>query len=462
MSQSARVLRSWIFSVALLSAGTVASAADSRPIVGPGASKDDVINAYGWPNGQSQAGTKEILNYAQGSVTLDRGQVERVDFLPNVPWQTPKPRPGFAPPPAEPKLTTVAEDPWITSLEDARARAAKQSARILAVFSGSDWSPPSKRFLEEVARHPDFVNPLLPDFVFLKVDFPTRVALPAELKKQNEQLRARCGVTTYPALVMLAPSGEPLATVDLSKGAADGDYRDGIIAAVAETRELLNQNAAALQKAATIATEAKSKSPGADASAVDSAMSRAGWNIMLGLGSGGLLVVALLWWLWRGPKQTTEGAVASASHVFSGMGLGHVPTVEELSKWPVASVSVLAAGLFEEGGYKVSAREGSENELTLAPSATAKSAVLVVCRSAVGGPANAKSVRALSGSLVAEEIEQGWLVSPGGFYDEARAVAQERGIVLIDGAELVTRLKQLPALGLRRVLARAEASRAEA
>ena len=455
------MFRRWIFSIALMSAGAVAPAADSRPVVGPGATKDDVINAYGWPNGQSQSGTKEILNYAQGSVTLDRERVERVDFLPNVPWQTPKPRPGFAPPPAEPKVPTVAEDPWITSLEDAMARAAKQPARILAVFSGSDWSPPSKRFLEEVALHPDFVNPLLPDFVFLKVDFPTRVALPAELKKQNEQLRARCGVTTYPALVMLAANGDPLAAVDLSRGAGDGDYRGEVIAAVAETRELLNQNAAAALKAAVITTDLKSKSPSADATAVDSAMSRAGWNIMLGLGSGALIVVALLWWLWRGPKQTPEDAAASAGHVFSGLGLGHVPTVEELGKWPVASVRALAAGLFEEGGYKVSAREGSENEFTLAPSATTKSAVLVVCRSAVGGPATAKSVRALSGALIAEEIEQGWLVSPGGFYDEARAVAQERGIVLIDGAEIIARLKQLPALALRRVLARAEASRAE-
>src|SRR4051812_14020452 len=88
-------VRRGIFSVALafalLSPGR---AADSRPVVGPGATKEDAIDAYGWPTGQSQLGAKEILNYPQGSITLSNGKVERVDFSTNVPWPAPRPRPG--------------------------------------------------------------------------------------------------------------------------------------------------------------------------------------------------------------------------------------------------------------------------------------------------------------------------------------------------------------------------------
>ena len=207
--------RGFLSAVLLVAAVGWLRGADSRPVVGPGATKEEVITAYGWPNGQSQLGSKEILNYPQGSVTLENGLVERVDFSTKVPWPAPRPRPGTEVPPAKtaapqpPKNTTESGfDPWTTSLPLAMAQADKQGALILAVFTGSDWSPPSRRFINEVATHPDFVNPLRGDFVFLKLDFPTRVALPAELRTQNEELRARSGVTTYPALVVLSKADE--------------------------------------------------------------------------------------------------------------------------------------------------------------------------------------------------------------------------------------------------------------
>jgi hypothetical protein len=143
------------------------------------------------------------------------------------------------------------------------------------------------------------------------------------------------------------------------------------------------------------------------------------------------------------------------------LGLGHVPNAAELRTWPVDRVRRLAAGIFEEAGYKAELRDGPEDALTLTPAGAAQPAVLVFCRSAMGGPTHAKALRALSGHLVADEIQQGWFVSPAGFYDEARAVAQERGLVLIDDAVLIAELKQLSALALRRVLARAEASGAK-
>src|SRR6185369_11460517 len=106
-------VRRWIFCLALvLAASALGQAADSRPVVGPGATKEDVLNAYGWPTGQSQLGAKEILNYPQGSITLANGKVERVDFSPNVPWPAPRPRPGTPAEAAAKRAEAKAFDPW--------------------------------------------------------------------------------------------------------------------------------------------------------------------------------------------------------------------------------------------------------------------------------------------------------------------------------------------------------------
>ncbi len=443
----------------------VAHAADTRPNVGIGATKDEVIDAYGWPNGTSQSGTKEILTYAQGAVTLDHGRVERVDFLPNVPWQTPKPRPGTTP---VAKSPATGFDPWITSLADATAQAASRHVRILALFVGSDWSPPSKKFLDEVAIHPDFVNPLLGDFVFLKADFPTRIASTPELGRQNETLRERCGVTTYPALVVLDPSGEPIANVDLTKLSTDR-YRDGVIAAVTEVRDLLkakppaNPPAPAAPRATPVAApvappasapEKKPESPHEEI-ATSAALSTAEWILAIGIGAGLLLAGGGIWWVRHNARQERPSVAESAKEVFTGFGLGQVPTLAELSTWPVERVRLLVAGLCEEAGYQVVLRPGAASELALASPDAAKPTALVVCWAGTAGPAHAKALRALSGAIVAEEIAQGWFVAPAGFFDEARAVAQERGLTLLDGEQLIAQMKTLPALGLRRVLARA-------
>lgn len=66
-------------------------------------------------------------------------------------------------------------------------------------------------------------------------------------------------------------------------------------------------------------------------------------------------------------------------------------------------------------------------------------------------------MREFFGTLVASGVEAGWFVATGGFAAEARAVADERGIELIDGESLIERLRQLPTAELGQVLGRAGA-----
>lgn len=459
--------------------------ADTRPIVGPGATKEEVINAYGWPKGQSQLGTKEILNYPQGSVTLSNGRVERVDFSTTMPWPAPRPRPGTETrpaAPAAPKPTPAPVNPWITSLPAAMAQAEKQGAMILAAFTGSDWSPPSKRFITDVATHPDFVNPLMAEVVFLKLDFPTRVALPPELRQQNETLRARCGVTTYPALVFLSAAGEPLATVDLSKEPAGANYREFLIAAVTAERDRVKAQLApppspppANAVPATAPTPAPAMVPppkpaappvvekpsaaahvSAPPEEVGAAMSTAAVNLMLGIGAGILIAAVILWWLWRRPTAVSA-AEAMPRNLLTGLSRGSLPTVEELGTWPAERVHLLVAGLFEAGGYVVQPRASQPSEFDLTKADDPAVRVIVCCWSGAQGLAHAKAIRELSGALVAEDVANGWFVAIAGFSEEARAVARERGIALIDGADLLARLGQLPKMALMRIFSRAGA-----
>ena len=57
--------------------------------------------------------------------------------------------------------------------------------------------------------------------------------------------------------------------------------------------------------------------------------------------------------------------------------------------------------------------------------------------------------------LVSESVTEGWIVAPGCFSDDARAVAGERGIELIDGDGVIERLRARDHLLLTQLLGRA-------
>ena len=182
-------------------------AADPRPVVGPGATKEEVLDEYGWPTGQSQAGAKEILIYPQGRVLLDKGRVERVDFSLKTPWPAPRPRPG----------TAGDGESWYTNWPEALREAERRRVRVLVLFVGSDWSPPSKQFLTDVAESADFLTAFLGNFVLVRLDYPTRTTQLKALRSQTLELRERYAVTTYPALIIAEPDGTLAALVSDAK-----------------------------------------------------------------------------------------------------------------------------------------------------------------------------------------------------------------------------------------------------
>src|SRR5262249_9006506 len=156
---------------------------------------------------QSQKGSKEVLTYPQGMVTLEKGRVEKVDFSMTMPWPPPRPRPGPSPVVTPGKADNKVDNYWQMDFTRAAQEAERRNARILAAFTGSDWSQASKLFRDQVAFHPDFINAFTGDFVFLELDFPLRAAQSPEQREHNARLREHYGVITYPSILVLSRTG---------------------------------------------------------------------------------------------------------------------------------------------------------------------------------------------------------------------------------------------------------------
>ena len=326
-------------------------------------------------------------------------------------------------------------DYWGTDFEEAVREATIRHARILALFTGSDWSPPSKRFQTEVALQTAFVNAVLGDFVLLRLDFPTHGTQPPGLHAQNARLRERFNVTTYPALLVLSAAGEQVAVVDLSKLNPALPYCEQVVGAVTEVRRLL---------------DAPAKSPPGSTGSAEPAPAEAppDRRVWLAVGLGACLV--LVWWLLRrgrdGGVQIPATPAAAASEV---------PTLADATGWSQTRLRNVCIAVFEAGGYRVKLRPPESGaELALHRNDTDKAEILVHCRPGTTGLAGPRTVRELLGTVVAEGVPTGWVVAPGGFTAEARKVAAERGLLLIGGEDLLQRLAEVPPLALLRVLSR--------
>lgn len=457
----------------------LSAADDTHPVVGPGATKDDVIKAYGWPNGQSQSGTKEILNYNQGDVELEDGRVVRVNFSPDVPWQTPRPRPAAAT--ASTRKTPEAPvDYWMTNFSDALAEAHKRHVRILALFTGSDWSPASRELHEQVEYHPDFVNAFAGDFVFVRLDFPRGTPVPATISDENLKLRDLYEVTTYPTMLVLSSRGGLLARVDLTKSTPGQSFRDRVIAAVREARdatasapeppppeppapaarEATGASTTAAPAAGTPADAARNLTPAGvatpsrEGTRADQAVGKAGRLIFFALGLGALAVVAIWWWLMRDRQpQVTTPAQDFAERIDAAA--GGMPTTAEMAAWPKQKLKVVVAGLAEFDNYAAHIRPAeSDIDLELRKRGDVNPRALVCCSPGSAGVVSAKHLRELYGSLATEGVENGWFVSPAGFTTDARDYAASHRIILVGSDGLHNMMREVPPVSLPAVLAR--------
>lgn len=90
--------------------------------------------------------------------------------------------------------------------------AAQRDKNILLVFSGSDWCIPCIQFEKKVLSDSAFVNFAAQNLVLLKVDFPQKKKIPANLKSQYETLAEQYDPTgNFPYIVLITPDKKLLA-----------------------------------------------------------------------------------------------------------------------------------------------------------------------------------------------------------------------------------------------------------
>jgi protein disulfide-isomerase len=97
---------------------------------------------------------------------------------------------------------------WGEDYLQGRQLSQERDQPLLLAFVGSDWCPWSTKFESEVMLSPDFLKDVEASFVLVKVDFPRRIFIPQEMRKENEKLKGQFHIQEFPTLVLLDSSGE--------------------------------------------------------------------------------------------------------------------------------------------------------------------------------------------------------------------------------------------------------------
>jgi len=96
---------------------------------------------------------------------------------------------------------------WLTNVEAALADANEENKPLLLYFSGSDWCGWCKRLDADVFSKDEFKTYADENLVLLLADFPQYTEQDEALAAQNNQLRMRFQVETFPTLLLFNPDG---------------------------------------------------------------------------------------------------------------------------------------------------------------------------------------------------------------------------------------------------------------
>jgi len=92
---------------------------------------------------------------------------------------------------------------WTRSYEEAVEKAQGNGKRIVLFFTGSDWCGWCNRLQHEVLNTEDFSNAIMNKAIFVYVDFPMKTPLTEQEKGQNEKLKEKYSIRSFPSLVVL-------------------------------------------------------------------------------------------------------------------------------------------------------------------------------------------------------------------------------------------------------------------
>lgn len=118
----------------------------------------------------------------------------------------------------------VSDPRWLDSLPEAIAEAQAESKLILLDFTGSDWCHYCVKLKKEIFETPEFKSWASDNVVLLELDFPRRSQLSPQIQQQNEMLKSRYDITSYPTVLLVDVEGNVKAKMGYQKGQSPAQW----------------------------------------------------------------------------------------------------------------------------------------------------------------------------------------------------------------------------------------------
>lgn len=110
---------------------------------------------------------------------------------------------------------------WSEDLDQALEVAASSGKYVLVDFSGSDWCGWCKKLDAEVFKQDAFRTFAESNLVTVLIDFPRSKPQPAKRKKANGLLAEKYGISGFPTILLLSPSGDLVGRTGYKPGGAE-------------------------------------------------------------------------------------------------------------------------------------------------------------------------------------------------------------------------------------------------
>jgi protein disulfide-isomerase len=91
---------------------------------------------------------------------------------------------------------------WKTNYEQAVAESKASSKPLVLFFTGSDWCGWCNRLDEEAFDTAEFADGTRDKFIFVKLDYPLYSQQDPQLKTQNQQLKQKFNIRSYPTVII--------------------------------------------------------------------------------------------------------------------------------------------------------------------------------------------------------------------------------------------------------------------
>ena len=116
--------------------------------------------------------------------------------------------------------TVMPEDDgiWTVNMDFAKKIAKEKDLKLLILFTGSDWCHWCKLLNEEVFSKDAFQQEVVKMFVPVKLDFPSTVKFPEEVRKSYEAEMKKYDVRGYPTVVLTDCEGNAFAVTGYQPG----------------------------------------------------------------------------------------------------------------------------------------------------------------------------------------------------------------------------------------------------